>query len=262
MAMMSLLFSKWMYMTLELKSFFQDMGNGKLSKEVNDIHGKHFPDISDVKVKFQKEPKGRCLNAFNVAVVGEAGAGKSCFINAFRNVKRGDKSYAEEDVVETTKEPTPYQHPHYRNLILWDLPGVGTKSFPKEKYKERVLMYTDYDFFLILSSQRVTENDQWLTQTLNKEGKSFFFIRTQVDIDVIKRNDLHGDEVVEKVRMDCLQKLSLNDQNNGNHLLFLINNKNTDVYDFEKLELSLVKKMAENLSFMCYTCSSENILSE
>ncbi|XP_045196694.2 interferon-inducible GTPase 5-like isoform X2 [Mercenaria mercenaria] len=176
----------------------------------------------------------------NIAVTGNSGVGKSCFINAFRNVKRGEELFAEEDVVETTKEPTPYQHPQHPNFVFWDLPGVGTGAFPKMEYLKKV-KFEKYDFFLILSSQRFTENDHWLAKEVTKAKKRFFFVRTQIDVDVMKRNDLKETEVVEKVRDDCLKKLKADGFCEVESKLFLINNKKSTTYDFDKLTTRLIE---------------------
>lgn len=34
-----------------------------------------------------------------------------------------DEGAAGVGVVETTNEPTPYEHPDFSNLRIWDLPG-------------------------------------------------------------------------------------------------------------------------------------------
>ncbi|WAR22796.1 TGTP2-like protein, partial [Mya arenaria] len=74
----------------------------------------------------------------NIAVTGESGTGKSSFINSIRGLKADDLGAAEVGAVETTMEPTAYKHPDNPNLQVWDLPGVGTSSFTREKYFQKI----------------------------------------------------------------------------------------------------------------------------
>ena len=48
--------------------------------------------------------------------MGRSGAGKSSFINAIRNLTTDSEGAAAVDVVERTKEPTPYCHPGNNNF--------------------------------------------------------------------------------------------------------------------------------------------------
>lgn len=191
--------------------------------------------LNDEKNKWKQIP-------LYIAVTGNSGVGKSCFINAFRNVKRGEHLFAEEDVVETTAVPTPYKHPQHDNFVLWDLPGVGTTTFPRQSYMQTVQFWR-YDFFLILSSQRFTENDHCLANEITKAGKRFFFVRTQIDLDVLKRSDLKEDEVLQKVRSDCESRLQAEGFVHVEELLFLINNKDPLKYDFDMLTTAILKKL-------------------
>jgi predicted GTPase len=52
-----------------------------------------------------------------------SGVGKSTFINCLRGLEAEDEGAAKVGVVETTNEPTPYEHPDFSNLKIWDLPG-------------------------------------------------------------------------------------------------------------------------------------------
>jgi len=47
----------------------------------------------------------------NIAIAGQAGVGKSSYINAIRKVKKGDPGYAGTGVVQTTMNPTMYKFP-------------------------------------------------------------------------------------------------------------------------------------------------------
>ncbi|XP_045167764.2 interferon-inducible GTPase 1-like [Mercenaria mercenaria] len=178
----------------------------------------------------------------NIAVTGDSGAGKSSYINALLGINLKGTGAAKVDVVETTKDNTPYQHPEHPNLILWDLPGIGTANFPQKTYVEKV-NFKKFDFFLILSSDRFTENDMWLAEQVKLLDKSFYFIRTKIDADI--RNDKRAhprthsaDKVVAKIRQHTLQQLR---HIFHNPLVFLINNFKKDEFDFQALAERLIE---------------------
>lgn len=189
--------------------------------------------IEEEKNKWKKIP-------VNIAITGSSGAGKSAFINAFRNISKNDPDYAEEGVIETTRKPTPYKHPNHHNLVFWDLPGVGTKLFPKANYLEKV-GFGNYDFFLILSAHRFTENDAWLAQEIRARKRPFFFVHTQTDIDVGKEDHTPAVIVVEKIRKYCMQSLEENNFSIPVESLFMISSKDTKAFDFNRLTTALIK---------------------
>ncbi len=86
-------------------------------------------------------------------------------------------------MTETTGEVSEHPHPRYKNFILWDLPGVGTPKFPRETYL-KVTEFANYDFFLIITRSRFTENDLWLAKEVEESGKVFFLVRTHLDVDM------------------------------------------------------------------------------
>uniref|UniRef100_A0A3B4WUB3 IRG-type G domain-containing protein n=1 Tax=Seriola lalandi dorsalis TaxID=1841481 RepID=A0A3B4WUB3_SERLL len=94
----------------------------------------------------------------NIGITGESGSGKSTFVNAFRGVDNRDVRAAPTSCVETTSDVTPYPHPNYPNVTLWDLPGIGTTRFPADKYLQHV-GFERFDFFIIISADRFREND-------------------------------------------------------------------------------------------------------
>jgi len=106
-------------------------------------------------------------------------------------------------------EVTEYPHPAHKNLVLCDLPGVGTTKFPKKTYLQEVKVDT-YDFFIIITATRFTENDTWLATEVSKRNKSFYFVKTKIEQDVITattHRQKSVDETVEKIRADTQNKI-------------------------------------------------------
>jgi predicted GTPase len=145
-----------------------------------------------------------------VAVTGDSGVGKSSFINTLRNLTPDDPKAAPVGVVEKTTKRSKYIDPKYPERVYWDLPGCGTPSFPRETYLDKV-GFDEYDFFLIVSSNRFKENDAWLAEEITKRKREFFFVRNKIDIDVHnerrdhpKRNET---EILDQIRKNCVQNL-------------------------------------------------------
>jgi predicted GTPase len=57
-------------------------------------------------------------------------------VNAIRGYKDVHTLAAKVGEVETTDKPKPYQHPDLASMVIWDIPGVGTQSHPRETYFE------------------------------------------------------------------------------------------------------------------------------
>jgi len=182
-----------------------------------------------------------------VAVIGVACAGKSSFINVMRGMKDPkQEGYAEVGINGCTTAVKEYPHPTHGNLVLCDLPGVGTPKFPKEKYLQAVKIDT-YDFFIIITHTRFCENDAWLAYELSKRKKVVYFVKSKIDQDV--RNEQHA---YKKTEVETLRRIKehlqeevfkYTKQEISKTRVFLINNKNTREYDFE----TLTQKISEDL---------------
>jgi hypothetical protein len=90
----------------------------------------------EIRAKAEAEIQLDTVSFYNVAVVGMSGTGKSSLVNAIRGYKDTDKRAAKVGEVETTAVPRPYPHPDLTTMVIWDMPGVGTKSHPRETYFE------------------------------------------------------------------------------------------------------------------------------
>ncbi|XP_053391306.1 interferon-inducible GTPase 5-like [Mercenaria mercenaria] len=182
----------------------------------------------------------------HIAVTGNSGVGKSSFINALRGVRKGQKGFAEVNVTETTTDLKGYPHPQNKSLVFWDMPGVGTPKYPKKDYLKAV-SFEKYDFFLILTCGRFTENDLWLANQVRSQEKMFYFIRTKIGFDVYneQRNDpkMHESGITLRIRDDCIRKLKK--ANFGNPSVFLIDNYDIVKYDFGRLVDTLLTHLPE-----------------
>uniref|UniRef100_UPI00398E371B interferon-inducible GTPase 5-like n=1 Tax=Pristiophorus japonicus TaxID=55135 RepID=UPI00398E371B len=197
----------------------------------------------------------------DIAVTGESGTGKSTLVNALRGIGDGEPGAA--PTGETRMEPTMYQYPNKDTVKIWDLPGIGTPNFQASDYLERI-KFERYDFFIILSVTRFTENDLFLAKEIQQRKKKFYFVRSKID------QDLESDKRREKSRYDenkTLEKLrnasveSLKKGGIESPQVFLMSGRNLEKFDFEKLQevlegdLPALKRRAFLLSLSNITSS-------
>lgn len=150
----------------------------------------------------------------NIAITGSAGAGKSTFINSILGLEDEEDDAAPTGITETTKDCKQYKSKKHPNVIFWDLPGVGTPSFPKDKYVKRVELGR-YDFFIIMTRNRFTENDAWLADQIQLLGKQYFFVRSHVGQDIRNYKKAHPncpdpEKQLSVIRNDCEKELKAN----------------------------------------------------
>jgi len=193
----------------------------------------------------------------NLAVIGYTDVGKSSFINAIRGLIADDQGAAPVGVKETTVDSRSYPHPNNPLLKFWDLPGFGTDRFPRQTYLTDIDV-DRYDFFLLITATRFTENDTWLGNELRKRNKKYFFIRTGIGVDISNDKKAHPrthneEAVVRKIRESTEKHL----RETGCEYapVFLIDSYKPMKFDFDQLlyrmiqEFPNLKKHALTLSF-------------
>ena len=185
----------------------------------------------------------------NVAVIGNSGVGKSSFINAIRGLSAEDVELgaAPVGVVQTTTEIRSYPHPDNPMFMFWDLPGVGTDHFPRESYLSKIEV-DSYDFFLLMTADRFTENDTWLGNGFRERKKKYFFVRTKTGNNIADNKKSHPKTHNEKAVIAKIRR-STEDQLRGNGFadvpVFLIDNYERRKFDFEKLKHRLIEDFPE-----------------
>ncbi|KAM4015288.1 LOW QUALITY PROTEIN: uncharacterized protein ACNLHF_001941 [Anomaloglossus baeobatrachus] len=184
----------------------------------------------------------------NIAITGESGTGKSTFVNAIRGMDDEEEGSAKTGVVETTGKPTPYNHPQYPNVTVWDLPGIGTPNFAADSYLQSV-DFSRYDFFIILSSERFKKNDIDLAKAVQAMNKKFYFVRSKVDSDlhasqVRRKKTFNEENVLNEIRNNCIQ--SLRDGDITEPQVFLLSFLELDKFDFHIMQDTLEKELPEH----------------
>ncbi|XP_078268003.1 interferon-inducible GTPase 5-like [Rhinoraja longicauda] len=180
----------------------------------------------------------------NIAVTGDTCAGKSTFINAMRGLRSKDEGAAEVGFTMTTMEPTGYPHPNLPNVRYWDMPGIGSTRFPVDSYLKE-MQFEKYDFFIIVSAGRFTENDAKLAIEIKWLGKRFYIVRSKIDVDLnaMREEGRESDEdaELEKIRSDCISRLGK--AGFPDPIVFLISSFQKNMYDFPRL----IEALADDL---------------
>ncbi|XP_060771509.1 interferon-inducible GTPase 5-like [Neoarius graeffei] len=180
--------------------------------------------------------------SLHIAVTGVTGSGKSSFINAVRGLN-DDEGAAKTGVTETTMEATSYKHPTMPNVMFWDLPGIGSPNFKAKKYFKDT-QFSTYDFYIIILSERVTENDIMLTKEIKRSKKLFYFVRSKIDNDIraeeTKRN-FNKEETLSQIKRNCMEHL----KEIENPKVFLISSKDIKAFEFEELIDTLMSELPE-----------------
>lgn len=176
-----------------------------------------------------------------IAITGNTGSGKSSLVNALRDVNAESEDGALVGVNETTFKVAEYSHPWNKRFIFCDLPGVGTTNFPRQSYFQKI-DFSKFDFVIIVSSKRFTDNDIWLAGQVLSRNKQFFFVRTKIGNDVknnAKGNKKPEDDLLQSIRDDCERSLL---QKVENIEIFLVDNYQRHLYDFHNLAERLIEK--------------------
>ena len=186
----------------------------------------------------------------NVAVIGRSGVGKSSFINAIRHLTADDEGGAPVGVKETTVTvDRSYPHPCNPLLKFWDLPGVGNDRFPRHRHTYLSDTQVDrFDFFLLITADRFTEDDTWLGREFDKRKKKYFFVRTKVGVDISNNMKAHPkthkeDDVVRDIRESTQEHLK--QIGCENVPVFLIDSYKLNKFEFNELERRLIEDFPE-----------------
>jgi len=181
----------------------------------------------------------------NIGVVGNAGVGKSLFINKLRRLRPHAAGWAAVGINETTKEPTPYCFPEEPRVRLWDLPGAGTTAVPSRSYiQEMGLRY--FDKVVIMTAGRFTETEVMLRAELQQHRVPFFMVRTKVDIDCWNNLTDNGMDEAATVAA-ILEDLK---QNHNVENPYLISNRDDKAYDMPRLLQDLFPGLQRRLDPM------------
>lgn len=173
-----------------------------------------YEEAEKIRVELDKEKK----TIVSIALFGQPGAGKSSLINKIIGQKVAEIG------VETDKTVTAASY-EAKGLKFVDLPGYGTKNFPKESYFQRFDIQK-FDLFLCVTSGKLHQADTEFFQELTKRGKVCIFVANKhdelweddikiEDLEERKINDIrkHVGQPVKIVFTSCRKGTGLDDLN-------------------------------------------------
>uniref|UniRef100_A0A8C3IB75 IRG-type G domain-containing protein n=1 Tax=Chrysemys picta bellii TaxID=8478 RepID=A0A8C3IB75_CHRPI len=193
--------------------------------------------------KLQEKLKSLENTPLDIAITGPSGSGKSSFVNAILGLHDDDEGAAETGVTQKTMKPNAYPHPKLSSVTIWDLPGIGTPNFQPDKYLKQV-NFNNYDFFIIMASERFTSHHTNLAQEIQKMGKRFYYVRSKVDADLnAERRKRHfsKEKTLHKIREDCIENLRAVGE--ASPQVFLLCNWELADYDFQLLQETLENEL-------------------
>ena len=181
----------------------------------------------------------------NIAIVGNAGSGRSTFVNVITGLDKTDKSAAKpEGRMKATsfrgKEP-----PSYSNL---DHPNVKFSIFPTSSafkpYMKKV------DVFLIFTAGNFFDDHLEFVKEVKSTSKPVFFVRTKI-YDDVKDLELEEENKLEEIRLNLSKNLK---EIHGDECkIFLISNNHPDKSEFGELR----DAVANSLPFPKDECFKE-----
>ncbi|XP_070620227.1 interferon-inducible GTPase 5-like [Erythrolamprus reginae] len=224
-----------------------------------DLKGSNLPKVA---TKYQKELKEMQNLPVDIAITGDAGVGKSSFVNAFRGVSDDDEEAAE--VGKETLEIKAYPHPSFPNIKLWDLPGIGTYKVKAATYLEKV-QFGRYDVFIMVISDRFSENAAMLAKEIQRMKKKFYYVRSRVDDTInneMRRRNFNMEDTLVSIRQCC--ERSLKEAAGVSSSVYLISSREVYMYDFpllqERITTELPDYKKDILTLSVHIFSEENIM--
>lgn len=129
--------------------------------------------IHDEAEKIRRKLDEENSTTVSVALFGQPGAGKSSLINKIVGQKVADVGVETDKTVEAASYEA-------KGLRFVDLPGYGTKNFPKESYFQKFDIQ-QFDLFLCVTSGKLHQADTEFFQELARRGKVCIFVVNKHD---------------------------------------------------------------------------------
>ncbi|XP_032083804.1 interferon-inducible GTPase 5-like isoform X1 [Thamnophis elegans] len=203
-------------------------------------------NIPKVAAEYQKQLNEMMSLPLNIAVTGDAGVGKSSFVNAFRGVSDDDNEAAKVGPGKETMELKAYPHPSFPNIKIWDLPGIGTYKVKAAKYLKYV-QFERYDVFIMVISDRFTENTTLLAKEIQRMKKKFYYVCSRIDVTINnekgKRN-FNLQDTLAAMKKYCED--SLKEAVGVSSSVFLVSNREVHMYDFPLLHERIATELPDH----------------
>ena len=152
------------------------------------------------------------------------------------SIDDADDLAANVDIVEREQQPTEYFYPSNPQASFVDMPGYGTMKYPDIESYWTDLQLGNFSAFIVFL-ERVTNLDLSFIEKLKLTKKSFFLVRTKIDV-VVENMDkpFNEEDVLSKIREDILKQTK-------EKRVFLISNYEPYKWDFFQIVEAIMNKM-------------------
>ena len=201
--------------------------------------------------QIQKDERSFESTTVQCGIIGVTGGGKSSLINAIAG-----KEIAEVGVTETTGVSAEISAYEFQNIVLIDLPGVGTTKWPTETYFSKLekhctlnekysLRAENFDFFILVIANRLLEEDLNLYKLITHDlKKQCFLVRSKFDIDA-NNNFRTKNQSDQETYNEIIEDLWRNFPNEIRETVFVISTAEPWRGDFEALVEAITQSLPE-----------------
>ncbi len=187
-----------------------------------------------------------------VGIIGVTGTGKSSLVNTLAG-----QEITEVGVRETTGVTAEISAYEFHNIVLIDLPGVGTKNWQTRTYFSDLMKYSpasekyhleieNFDLFILVVANRILEEDLKLYRLITRKfRKRCFLVRSKFDIDADnnwRTKRLSDKQTYREIKKD----LWMNFPKEKKDRVFIISTADPTRGDFEALESAILKALPES----------------
>ncbi|KAE9546872.1 hypothetical protein FO519_009916, partial [Halicephalobus sp. NKZ332] len=176
--------------------------------------GDKYPGSEMEKLRAEARDKfGIDSDNFNLGITGQSRVGKSTLINALCGRDDYHEEAAKIDINECTHEVKGYPHPDVKHLILYDLPGAGTRTHPVGTYFCDKRLYV-FDCLLVIMAGGTFEDDLILAKLAQEKGTPVVFIRNKTMADFNnkqkdpKYKDMNEKEIIDDMLLTTKNHIS------------------------------------------------------
>lgn len=153
--------------------------------------------ISEDEQRIKRKLEEERQTTVSVALFGQPGAGKSSLINKLVGEKVAETGVETDKTVEAASYEA-------KGIRFVDLPGYGTKQFPKETYFSKFNI-DSFDLFLCVTSGKLHAADTEFFSELSRKGKICIFVVNKHD--ELWEDNVSIEDLEERKRQDISKHL-------------------------------------------------------
>ena len=182
----------------------------------------------------------------DILVVGQSRHGKSSFINALVGDTVAEVGHFGNCTTEV-REYSPKNYPHIR---IYDAAGISSTDCKREEFETKTQMKeNNYDAFFIVTKDVFNSDAEFIRRKIEKKKRPFSIVRTHADLaagNLYNHNETRiatNRRAREKIVQDLKNQLRDLKVNSDKIPIYVVDNKNTDEFDFPKIMEDLSRNL-------------------